>query len=196
METLSLQNIHLGFFGELPRKINRRLEQLKFLRERPDYHPEKSVYEHIKIVTNRVISYDKDNRTLVAAGLLHDICKLDTVKENVKTGWPTSPGHESAAKYLILENEDIRNWLVEFGADVEKTAMLCEFHMRFHQLAGMKKSKQIKYTTMWKEAGIMNDLIVLGAADNMLREFNPNDITSSIKWITTADEELINLMRS
>ena len=34
-----------------PHIVQRKLEQLKFLRERPDFHPEPSAFHHIEIVT-------------------------------------------------------------------------------------------------------------------------------------------------
>ncbi len=119
-----------------PRPISRRLEQLKFLRERPDYHPESSAFEHIKIVTERLIPTGDMNLTM--AGIMHDICKFDTVKMNEKTGWPTSPGHDDAARDLIYDNGYdgimVRAWLKSNGADFEKVAGIAKNHMRFHQL--------------------------------------------------------------
>ena len=78
-----------------PSIVQSKLEELKTLRERPDYHPEPSTFHHIEIVTNRLIQTGDPD--LIMAGILHDICKLDCKKINPKTGHPTSPGHDIAA---------------------------------------------------------------------------------------------------
>lgn len=167
-----------------PRPISRRLEQLKFLRERPDYHPEPSAFEHIKIVTERLIPTGDMNLTM--AGIMHDICKFDTVKMNEKTGWPTSPGHDDAARDLIYDNGYdgimVRAWLKSNGADFEKVAGIAKNHMRFHQLGNMRDSKREKYIQDWEEQGIMHYLEIFGAADNMLAEFDMDNLEKSWKF--------------
>ena len=72
-----------------PNIVQDKLEDLKTLRERPDFHPEPSTFDHIYIVTERLM--ETNDMDLVLAGLLHDICKLDCMKINPRTGWPTSP---------------------------------------------------------------------------------------------------------
>lgn len=163
-----------------PHLIKRKLEQLKFLRERPDFHPEPSAFHHIQIVTDRLIL--TGNTNLILAGVLHDICKLDTVKMNEKTGWPTSPGHDDAAHDLILNDQSIQDWIRQQGGKVIYVANLCKFHMRFHQLGDMRESKRNTNIQNWKDLGIWEDLQVLGAADNMLEEFNLEDLQKSFKW--------------
>lgn len=163
-----------------PSIIQRKLEQLKFLRERPDYHPEASAYEHIKIVTERLIPTEDPN--LIMAGILHDICKFDTVKMNEKTGYPTSPGHDDAAYDLIFEHTNIQSWIRDNGAGVVMVSNICKNHMRFHQLGSMKDAKRETYTQRWKEEGIWNYLQIFGAADNMLEEFSLSNLEKSWKF--------------
>jgi len=151
--------------GTAPHIIKRKLEQLKFLRERPDYHPEPSTFEHIKIVTERLIP--TGNRDLIMTGILHDICKFDTVRMNEKTGWPTSPGHDKAASDLILNNPQIMSWINTFGANPITVASLCEHHMRIHEFHNMRPSKQ---ETM-RQLPFFTDLEIFGRADNMLEPF-------------------------
>jgi hypothetical protein len=153
-----------------PSIVLRKLEQLKFLRERPDYHPEKSAHEHIRIVTERLIPLG--NIDLILSGILHDICKFDTVRENPKTGWPTSPGHDQAAHDLITRNEDIQKWISSLGADVKIVSEICKFHMRFHVLPEMREAKREAQIEEWKNLEIWEHLQVFGQADNMLAEFN------------------------
>jgi hypothetical protein len=156
--------------------IKRKLEQLKFLRERPDYHPEPSAFHHIQIVTERLLRMSDPN--LVMAGILHDICKFDTVRMNEKTGWPTSPGHDKAAYELIMDSPEVQTWIRQHGAKALTVANICKAHMRFHQLGQMKKTKRESQIASWKEAGIWDALQIFGAADNMMEEF---DLISLVK---------------
>jgi len=124
---------------DAPLIVQRKLEQLKFLRERPDYHPEPSAFHHIQIVTDRLIP--TGNTDLILAGILHDICKFDTVRENPKTGFPTSPGHDKAAEELILNNNTILSWIHQYGGSALRISAICGAHMRFHQLGNMRPAK-------------------------------------------------------
>ncbi len=163
-----------------PSIILRRLEQLKFLRERPDYHPEPSTYEHIKIVTERLIQTgDKD---LIMSGVLHDICKFDTVRMNPKTGWPTSPGHDKAAARLIEESHHICLWIEEFGADPNIVMDICEGHMIYNILGEMREGKRARKIEEWEGKGIWVKMQLMGAADDMLTEFNLEEIKKRINY--------------
>jgi hypothetical protein len=160
--------------------IQRKLEQLKFLRERPDFHPEASAFEHIKIVTERLIpTGDPD---LILAGILHDICKFDTVRMNEKTGWPTSPGHDKEAETLILISPSIQQWIVENGGNVNRVAAICGAHMRFHQLGQMRSAKRDAQIAEWMKIGIFTKLQIFGAADNMIEEFDLYNLEKSWKF--------------
>jgi len=163
-----------------PRIIKRKLEQLKFLRERPDYHPEPSAFHHIQIVTERLIP--TNNVDLILAGVLHDICKFDTVKMNPKNGFPTCPGHDQAAHDLILDNQDIQDWIRLHGGHVTRIANLCLYHMRFHQLGDMRPAKRDRQIQDWTDRGLFDLLQIFGAADNMLAEFDLNNLEKSWKF--------------
>jgi hypothetical protein len=163
-----------------PHIIKRKLEQLKFLRERPDYHPEESAFKHIQIVTERLMQTGDPD--LIMSGILHDIAKFDTVQMNPKTGWPTSPGHDKAAARLIEESDTIGNWIEAFKADPDIVALICGAHMRFHQLGDMKPAKRDSQIQSWKDAGIWDKLQFMGAADNMLEDFDMDNISKSFKF--------------
>lgn len=165
-----------------PYIIKRKLEQLKFLRERPDYHPEPSAFHHIQIVTDRLIQ--TGNPDLIMAGVLHDICKFDTVRQNPKTGFPTSPGHDDAAHDLILNDQSIQDFIRQNGAKVTMVANICKAHMRFHQLGQMRPAKRDKQIQDWTDQGIFDLLKVFGAADNMLVDFDLNNLQQSWKSLT------------
>ena len=162
-----------------PHIIKRKLEQLKFLRERPDYHPEPSAYHHIEIVTNRLIPTGNPN--LIMAGILHDISKFDTVKMNEKTGWPTSLGHDDVAFQLVTDNMQVRSFCVQNNANPDIVALICKNHMRFHQIGQMRPVKRDRQIQEWTDQQIWDDLQIFGAADNMLVEFDINDLQKSFK---------------
>ena len=162
-----------------PTLVKRKLVQLKFLRERPDFHPEPSTFEHIKIVTKRLEQTGDIN--LILSGILHDICKLDVVKENQKTGFPTSPGHEDAAFELITHNSEIIDWIFKNGGNWFKVANIVKNHGRIHQLPEMRESKRLKNIQEWKELEIWESLQIFGNADNMLQEFNLENVMLTLK---------------
>ncbi len=159
-----------------PTSVTSRLAALRMLRERPDYHPEPNTTEHIRIVTERLIPLgDMD---LIFAGCLHDLFKHDTQQINPKTGFVTCPGHDTRVASFIRNNTIVQDWIKDNGGDVNMVENLCKDHMRFHQFGGMKKSKQEEF----KSRPHWGKLIYLGAADNMLVEFDPNNLEKSWKW--------------
>lgn len=170
----------LDLIKTAPPVILRKLEQLKFLRERPDFHPEPSAFHHIQIVTDRLIPLGDPD--LFLAGVLHDICKFDTVKMNVKTGFPTSPGHDQAAFDLIALSPSIKDWIRDNGGDTTKVALICKGHMRFHQLKDMRQAKQDAQVQEWTDQGIFDKLQIFGAADNMIEDFDINNLEKSFKF--------------
>jgi hypothetical protein len=54
--------------------------------------------------------------------------------------------------------------------------------MRFHILGEMRQSKREKQIEEWKDFGIWDQLQIFGAADNMIEEFDLNNIEKSWKW--------------
>jgi hypothetical protein len=159
-----------------PQSVTSRLEALKGLRERPDFHPEESAFEHIKIVTDRLIpTGDSD---LILSGCLHDLFKHDTVRINPKNGYPTCPGHDTEVAKFILASAEVQEWIKSLGGEVNTVADLCRDHMRFHQFDKMRRSKQEEFMSRphWSK------LEILGAADNMLEEFDLNNLEKSWKW--------------
>ena len=162
-----------------PPIVQSKLEELKTLRERPDYHPEPSTFHHIEIVTNRLIQTGDPD--LIMAGILHDICKLDCKKINPKTGHPTSPGHDQAAFDLIFTSSSIKDWIRNNGGDEVNVALICKGHMRFHQLGDMRPFKREDQIQEWTDLGIFDKLKIFGAADNMLVEFDIENLQKSWK---------------
>ena len=157
-------------FKSAPLIVQTKLNELKSLRERPDYHPEPSTYHHIKIVVDR-LAQTKDI-DLIMAGMLHDICKLDCARLNPKTGYPSSPGHDTAAYQFITQTPEVIDWIRANGADDVKVAAICLNHMKIHMINEMRPAKRDSYIQKWKDMGIWDKLRVHDAADNMLSDFN------------------------
>ena len=155
-----------------PSKVLEKLESLKTLRERPDFHPEPNAYDHTKIVVERLIQ--TSNPDLIMAGLFHDLFKAECATINPKTGYPTSPGHDKMAAKFIREHLSDTGGDISFafffdsiGADYKRVADLCEQHMRIARYSEMSEKKQKKLRDM----EIFSDLCIFTQADDMLNDF-------------------------
>lgn len=168
----------------LPHQFLNKLNELKKMRERPDFHPEESAFEHIKIVTERCIKFaDPD---LIMAAIFHDIHKLDTMKINPKTGWPTSPGHDKWAQKTIEKNEDVREFIRNFGADPDTVAGICGQHMRIHQINQMRPVKQKAMI----ELPFFNKLAAFSAFDDMLVSDDESQHNAESKFCMANESKL------
>lgn len=175
---------YLKFFGDsncryktfdeivdnLPDEIYELLIQLKTLRERPDYHPEESVYEHIKIVTERLLQTNDPD--LVMTGIFHDIGKF---VKNIKvdhTTWPTAPDHPKYAADMVDKHRD---WIWWYGANPDNVRWLCLNHMKFKGYEKMNKKTPARLDIA--SSPIYNKLVIFDKADRMLTDFkyNPNE---------------------
>lgn len=130
----------LQVFSNAPQWFMEQCFELKNLRERPDYHPEPSCWDHINEVAYR--AHLIGNVNLILTAWLHDSFKLILNKTNPKTGWPSAPGHDKAAARLVRTNRDIQCWIIYCGGDIECVAWLCEQHMRIGQIDKMRPAKQ------------------------------------------------------
>lgn len=147
---------------KLPNNMKKKLEQLKCMRERPDFHPEDNVFIHIKTVTERCIEFGDPD--MIMAGIFHDIHKLDTMKINPKTGWPTSPGHDKWARKTIENDEGVRAFISDFSANPDTVAGICGQHMRIHQIGKMREFKRKQFL----EFPFFPKLVAFGVLDDML----------------------------
>lgn len=122
------------------KEVQDRLSLLSTLPERLDYHPEGNTLAHIKLVCLRAYLLTGDNRTIVAAVLLHDICKGDSgewksqpavggAEGEVREYW-TNPFHPKEATELIEAHDDIRYWIRSIGANITNTIDLVRNHMK------------------------------------------------------------------
>lgn len=118
-----------------PRNVQNRLNELKHVRERRAINPESTIYEHIKIVTGRLIR--TGDRDLIMAGLFHDLGKLDSEPLN-----PDSilfSGHERMSCDLVRKNA---NFVKRFGANVSNVCEIIYDHTRMHKFREMGKDEK------------------------------------------------------
>lgn len=146
--------------------------------ERPDYHPERYLEQHIRIVFNNAMN--KGDKNLIMAALLHDICKPCTtrtrsVQLNDKVyEYNSNPYHDVQVFDFINDNEGIQRWIVQHNADIDIVKEICRLHMRFKNYnnglkgkkGGMKLSKQLLFAE--KNSKILPFLIEFEQCDNMV----------------------------
>jgi hypothetical protein len=155
------KNLSAGFLlDELyrmnaPQEISYRLENLKGIRERPDYHPEENCYLHIERVVYRALLLKDVN--LIWAGIFHDLGKWDYNQISPKTGYPTAPGHDKFGAEMVSK---FSNFILNskiFGIEDEPNLraihFVCAQHMRVHQIDNMKplKRKHLTDSLYWSQ---------------------------------------------
>lgn len=110
-------------------------DELKGLSQRPDYHPEKYVFDHEAYVAhylrNATEDGSREQRELLMVAAFHDIGKIPTTdrKAEDKGGYITSYGHaKKSALYwdsadALTENTDLRpdviRWLIKNHMDIK-----------------------------------------------------------------------------
>lgn len=167
---------------QLPYPCRKLLLDLKSLRERPDYHPEPSAYEHVKIVTERLLSLPTDfihKKELVISALFHDIGKKVCSRPNYKLKDkfsfipPTSPGHDKFGADLALFYQDELE--KAFNCNIEIVHYICSQHMRINSFVNMKTAKKINFFN----DVYFKDLCVFSRADDMLLNFTLDSVYNS-----------------
>jgi hypothetical protein len=166
----------------LPKSVQIRLEAAINIEHNPEYHPEGSVFNHIRIVVERCAQYN--DKIMIAAAVLHDICKVDTAKINPKTGYFSFIGHEVVAAKLIASDVEIQNWIGNFCGfeNIDTVREIVYYHMMIHKIGEMRAGKVEKYKKIWNDLGIWEYLIKHSAADNMLVEFDAKDYNNLAKF--------------
>ena len=147
----------------LPEQVRELLFTNKLLRERKDYHPEESAFEHIRIVTERGISTGIPE--LVFTGIFHDITKYVDHTINPVSGHPTSLLHDLHGAKIAEENSE---FIAANGANPEAVVWLCEQHMRVKNYDVMRKKKreELEKSPYWPL------MVIFQKMDNMKQEFN------------------------
>lgn len=146
-----------------PDNIKSELERLKTYKENNDYHPEDNVYEHIKIVTERLIKTNDIN--LILSGLFHDITKLIACEITFdKTGKFRSFGHDKLSADFVIKNKE---FIVSLGGNVDEIYSIVINHMRIgiFDVMGDKKRNEMR------KLPIFDKLCIFARADDMLNKF-------------------------
>lgn len=146
----------------MPGILREMLESLKDNRENPQHHPESSTYEHIKIVTERLIK--TGDMDLVMAALMHDIGKSSVSEPSEEGNWNSSHGHEQVSSQLVMR---YKQWIQDMGANPYVVNEIVKNHMKvkFDAISKKDKDKLERYTIFQKLNQFMN-------ADNMNRKWD------------------------
>ena len=126
----------------LPSEISNIIELSKNDHQRLDFHPEDTVYNHIKIVYERALETEDIN--FIMAAIFHDIGKHEAAKPNPKTDDIQYSGHEHISS--IYTNK-YRDWIESMGCDFDIVYYIVNQHMRAHQLPNMRKEKKMAMIT-------------------------------------------------
>lgn len=117
-----------------PDGAKNRINGLIGVEQRPDFHPEGNVFNHTKIVTNRLAKYRVPE--LAFAGILHDVGK-DCTSEMSDSGIIRAIGHEKVSAEYVLE---LRDFLSQF-CDVSHVHFIVSNHMRVKHINDMRPTK-------------------------------------------------------
>lgn len=149
------------------------LQFSKDCKERPVYHPEKMLNNHIGLVTLRAMFTGDKN--MIACGILHDIAKPlggEWIDKGEGLYWSNND-HAKQSAELIRENDDIRYWLKLIGCDWELVANICQWHMAAKEHIP-KRAKHIPHLDKF----VQLDNMIFGRKEfPVLKErfFLPND---------------------
>lgn len=149
-----------NFLSKCPIDLQKRVQGLKLIPQRPDFHPEGPVWIHTKIVFNRLASFN--DKTLCWAALFHDIGKDITTKKNDK-GQLQAIGHEEVSGNLVREYKD---QIEDDNVDWDLVEAIVRYHMRIKQFDAMGLLKQLEmrrlrafgYLQLFTEADSMASL--------------------------------------
>jgi hypothetical protein len=127
-------------YENAPNSLKIIIDQCKNIDQSKIWHPEGNVYNHIKIVTNRLYNYYNDiNLTL--AGFFHDLGKVKTTFWDSESLTWRSPSHEFESVIII---KDYKDWIIKNNGDFELIKYIVLNHMKIKYLDGMKFPKLIE----------------------------------------------------
>lgn len=111
------------------------------IEQNPIWHPEGNVYNHTRIVTNRLHNkYNDINLTL--SGFLHDLGKAyTTVYDETKKSW-TAHGHEDSSVNII---NDYIDWIKKMGGNPDIIKYIVKNHMRIKFLDDFRLQEKINF---------------------------------------------------
>jgi len=127
LELLRQSNLLEHILPELAATIN--------CEQSPDYHPEGTVFEHIKLMLEKLPA--DANELLPWAVLLHDIAKPVTAEKDLKTGAIHFYGHEKVGAAMA---EKILERLRFPRKQIEEIVACVTHHMQFKDVKQMRKA--------------------------------------------------------
>lgn len=119
------------------------VDEMKDIKQSPEWHPEGNVFIHTKIVTDRIANeYNDINLTLAA--FFHDMGKVITTEWNSNKGTWSAYGHEIASAKMM---EDFIGLINKFGGDFSRIKFIVQNHMRFKFLDEFRIQEQVNFLT-------------------------------------------------
>ena len=126
-------------FSTMPSALQKRIHNLKNIKQRKDYHPEGNVLKHkIYAVERALKTSDID---LAIAAMLHDVGKDETAGIHPKHGYITHWGHEHVSAKLVKK---YGKWIKSMGGNVLDIYWIVKQHMRMKVFDKMRWEKQEK----------------------------------------------------
>jgi tRNA nucleotidyltransferase (CCA-adding enzyme) len=149
-------------YNRLPEAIRIGLEGCP---QDPVWHPEGSVYNHVKLVFEDVQAMYPEDTDLLLAALFHDLGKIDTT-ETKPDGRITAYGHEHYAHRYIDRYIHLYD---DLNPDVDKIKDVCSQHMKAHFYLDGKLKKPHK-RKMFQEQTHFNDIMKFEKSDAKRQE--------------------------
>lgn len=136
---MNLTILALEIIERLPPEI---IEALKKAEQSPDYHQEGSVYNHTEMVIEELLKRNA-SQSLLVAGALHDLGKLDTETRTIKDGKEHIHhyGHEIASMKYI--DKLLPLWY-DYTVDEKVVKEVIFNHMKAHHYRNGKMSNPNK----------------------------------------------------
>lgn len=156
MTTTPGDKLFLEYINRFPKRL---ITALQATPQDPTYHPEGSVYNHIRLVFEAA----GDDVDLQITALFHDLGKIDCTFFHPEKRRYVAYGHEFKAEkyidqYKQLFTDVVVNW--------DKVKFICENHMKAHNIGVMKSSK----VETLKASPYFEDLMLFAKYDNMVKK--------------------------
>lgn len=146
----------MNTFDELMNRLPHRITYaMKKTPQNLKFHPEGSVFEHTRLVFEKLVQYDDFD--LLVAAIFHDMGKINTTCVDEK-GRITSYGHEHFAKDYIEEFKELFPEVSSWN----KVKRICANHMKMHLIETMRPFKRAQ---LMNERHFM-DMARFARADN------------------------------
>lgn len=140
-ETTKFINKFQELYDNSPNDLKHIVNLTKSVKQNPKWHPEIYVYEHIKIVTNRLHNnFDDINLTL--AGYFHDLGKIISTKwDDEKETW-TAYNHEYESSFIL---NSYRQWVENQGGDFVIVKFIVLNHMRIKFFDDFRFNEKMRF---------------------------------------------------